>query len=203
MARNRFPGKPAKMTLPKRQRVISKKFGLNKENLLLNENVSRGIHCFYAMIGDSDEEEDFHGFTEKEIKFANLKSEYLQAQAKLHREAFWAAKGIALDPDDREEIRRNSGGTTASDQEDDFITKVDTQKQLPPTKSKPDTENKTGGEKIKSIEKSKVLVQNLLSDGLCKASKLTENSVIYHIFSYLNFYCNSTFCTPLLYPRLT
>eukprot|EP00092_Neocalanus_flemingeri_P013104 GFUD01014120.1.p1 GENE.GFUD01014120.1~~GFUD01014120.1.p1 ORF type:complete len:546 (+),score=96.50 GFUD01014120.1:55-1692(+) len=112
MARNRFPGKPAKMTLPKRQRVISKKFGLNKENLLLNENVSRGIHCFYAMIGDSDEEEDFHGFTEKEIKFANLKSEYLQAQAKLHREAFWAAKGIALDPDDREEIRRNSGGTT-------------------------------------------------------------------------------------------
>ena len=55
MARNRFPGKPAKITLPKRQRVISKKFALNKENLVLNENVSRGINCFYAMIGDSDE----------------------------------------------------------------------------------------------------------------------------------------------------
>ena len=55
MARNRFPGKPAKITLPKRQRVISKKFALNKENLSLNENVSRGIHCFYAMIGESDE----------------------------------------------------------------------------------------------------------------------------------------------------
>ena len=55
MARNRFPGKPAKITLPKRQRVISKKFALNKENLVLNENVSRGISCFYSLIGDSDE----------------------------------------------------------------------------------------------------------------------------------------------------
>merc|ERR1711936_574507 len=130
MARNRFPGKPAKITLPKRQRVISKKFALNKENLLLNENVSRGIHCVYAMVGESDEEEDFHGFTEKEIKFANLKSEYLQAQTECHRKAYWAAKGVALDPEDRKEIRRNSGAATASDQEDDFITEVYTQKQL-------------------------------------------------------------------------
>merc|ERR1711892_314002 len=114
MARNRFPGKPAKITLPKRQRVISKKFALNKENLVLNENVSRGINCFYSMIGESDEDEDFHGFTEKEIQFANLKSEYLQAQTEQHREAFWAAKGVALDPEDREEIFRNSGASTAS-----------------------------------------------------------------------------------------
>ena len=72
----------------------------------------------------------------------------------------------------------------ASDQEDDFITKVDSPKQLhiPPTESSTDTKDKAGGEKIKSIEKSKLLVQSLLSDGLCKASKLTENSVIYHIF---------------------
>jgi len=112
MARNRFPGKPAKITLPKRQRVISKKFALNKENLVLNENVSRGISCFYSLIGDSDEDEDFHGFTEKEIQFANLKSEYLQSQTDRHTEAFWAAKGVALDPADREEILKNSGVST-------------------------------------------------------------------------------------------
>ena len=72
----------------------------------------------------------------------------------------------------------------ASDQEDDFITKVFTQKQLhiPPTESTIVAEDKAGGEKIKSIEKSKLLVQNLLSDGLCKASKLTENSVISIIY---------------------
>ena len=58
------------------------------------------------------QDEDFHGFTEKEIKFANLKSEYLQAKTDLHREAFWAAKGVALDPDDREEIWKNSGAST-------------------------------------------------------------------------------------------
>jgi len=79
---------------------------------VLNENVSRGINCFYSMIGESDEDEDFHGFTEKEIQFANLKSEYLQAQTEQHRAAFWAAKGIALDPEDREEIFRNSGAST-------------------------------------------------------------------------------------------
>ena len=72
----------------------------------------------------------------------------------------------------------------ASDQEDEFITKVYTQKQLhiPPTESTIVAEDKAGGEKIKSIEKSKLLVQNLLSDGLCKASKLTENSVISIIY---------------------
>ena len=72
----------------------------------------------------------------------------------------------------------------ASDQEDDFVTKVDTQKQLhlPPTESGPDTENETGGEKIKTVNKSKLLVQNLLSDGLCKASKLTDLLCYIYIF---------------------
>ena len=73
----------------------------------------------------------------------------------------------------------------ASDQEDDFITKVCTQKQLhiPPTESNNVEADKAGGEKIKSIEKSKLLVQNLLSDGLCKASKLTE------ILLYIRYFC--------------
>lgn len=72
----------------------------------------------------------------------------------------------------------------ASDQEDDFVTKINSQKQLhlPPTESVLDSENEAGGEKIKSVNKSKLLVQNLLSDGLCKASKLTD------FLCYLNLY---------------
>lgn len=64
------------------------------------------------MIGESDEDEDFHGFTEKEIQFANLKSEYLQAQTEQQRQAYWLAKGVALDPEDREEIFKSSGAST-------------------------------------------------------------------------------------------
>merc|ERR1712106_259058 len=65
----------------------------------------------------------------------------------------------------------------ASDQEDDFITKVGTQKQLhiPPTESNNVEADKAGGEKIKSIEKSKLLVPNLLSDGLCKPKSETTS----------------------------
>jgi len=129
------------------------------------------------LIGDSDEDEDFHGFTEKEIQFANLKSEYLQSQTDRHTEAFWAAKGVALDPADREEILKNSGVSTASDQEDDSFAKISTPEQLriPPTEPSIVTKDKAGGEKIKSIEKSKLLVQNLLSDGLCKPKTETTS----------------------------
>ena len=79
------------------------------------------------------QEEQFHGFSDQEIRLAGLKSELVQTQSEQCREDIWACKGkkaitglatshrlviegVALDPEERAVIRRDSveGGAGVS-----------------------------------------------------------------------------------------
>ena len=51
-----------------------------------------------------ENQKTFHGFTEKEIRWSELRSEFLFAQADECREKIWAGQGVALDPSERQVI---------------------------------------------------------------------------------------------------